>query len=175
MLLYLGTMSDKIYSFEEQLAKGKEWEKKLSISIQKTMGEGYKVVYLPDHAEFYPEGFDMAVYCKTTETTMLLEVKTDFQAHKTGNAFLETISVCRGGKMEKAGWMETSKADAVVYIIPELKRGVFIKMDDLRDILKDAPIPYPFKECRNNTYSSYGFLVPIKKLMEVGSIFSIGE
>lgn len=168
-------MSDKIYSFEKQLEKGKEWERKVFLTLQRVMRESYIVTYLPDNKEFQSAGFDMSIYCKDTDTIMLLEIKTDFQSHKTGNAFLETISVSRRGIIEKEGWVNTSKADAIMYLIPGMQKAIFLHMNDLRDILKSSSIPYPFRECKNQDYSSYGFLVPIKKLMEVGSLFNLED
>ena len=151
----------EVYDFATQNKLGKEMEKKTMSIISDRLE--VKIMDVSDNPEFRKDGFDFAF--QLGEKINTVEVKTDFQSHCTGNAFLEMVN-----NFEQAGWMVTSAADFLMYVIYEEKRALFLKMSDIRNLLKTKS--FASKECKNRNYSSFGKLVPIVELEKIGNWIS---
>lgn len=93
---------------------------------------------------------------------MKVEYKTDHLAARTGNAFVETVSVDTAGK---PGWALTTQADYVVYYVPPLFI-VVLPIMSLRWALPGWMREYPSRRAANDGYQTHGLLVPLDVLRE---------
>ncbi len=103
----------------------------------------------------------------------MIEYKTDFRAHETGHAFIETVSV---DTEDKAGWAYTSQADYLVYYAPALKAIYVMPLDSLRALLPGWLEVYPSRQAQNKTYATHGLLVPLEEFARhTSQLFVINE
>jgi hypothetical protein len=86
-----------------------------------------------------------------------IEIKSDGQGHRTGNVFVETISVDRTGK---PGWAFTSQADVLIYWLRKNGTGWLLDPATVRAKVWHWTRAYPVKTASNRDYHSYGVLVP---------------
>lgn len=112
-------------------------------------------------------GIDRLFTHRQTEITYTIEYKTDWTAGRTGNAFIETVSVDRE---QIPGWAYTAQAEWLVYFVPVHLQIYLIAFADLRTQLpvwlvscKAAP-PIP-----NAGYNTLGILVPLRLLAQSAS------
>lgn len=89
-----------------------------------------------------------------------VEYKTDFLAGKTGNVFLETVSV---DTADKKGWLYTSDADYLLYYVPDTLAFYLAKMEVIRRQSLWWQRQYPKGGAKNPGYSSEGILVPLRE------------
>lgn len=97
-------------------------------------------------------------------TIYLVEYKADEEAAKTGNIFVETVSVDTAHKL---GWVITCQADFIFIYIPANKTVFVVSPDDMRERLSAWQSKYPIRPSAaelNNGYRSYGILVPIAEI-----------
>lgn len=59
-------------------------------------------------------GIDRHFTERATGKRLRVEYKTDYMAHRTGNAFIETVSV---DAASKPGWAYRSEADVLIYFV----------------------------------------------------------
>jgi len=90
-----------------------------------------------------------------------VEYKTDHTAARTGNAFIETISV---DSEQKAGWAFTSQADVVLYYVPGRDQVYVLRTTAVR-----SRLPFWLQACEvrqvpNDGYHTHGLLVPLDEL-----------
>jgi len=145
-----------MYDFDRQLTQGEQGEAFLDSFFA---GRGYTIV--PVSRDDQRTGIDR-IFTDPAGHEFRIEYKTDFTAVKTGNAFIETISVDSAGKM---GWSLTSTCDYLVYYVP----GQVIYMlaqRSLRWALTAWMREYPTRTAKNNGYSTHGLLVPLEKIAE---------
>jgi len=90
-----------------------------------------------------------------------VEYKTDYTAGRTGNLFIETISVDRPGEC-KTGWMFTCSATWLVIYVPAWREALAIRPPKLREQL-----PLWMKQhiiramaVSNDRYFTHGVLIP---------------
>ena len=132
--------------------------------------------------EFYVDGvlashgFDIAVVTRADQRNGIdrriskdsgmweIEIKTDFKAAETGNAFIEVVSVDTAGK---DGWAYTSTADCIGYMVPHLGEIYMIKPSALRRILPQWESRYPTRAAQNNGYKTHGACVPLPELKKL--------
>lgn len=101
-----------------------------------------------------------------------VEYKTDYRAGETGNAFIETVSV--DGK--KKGWAYTSRADMLLYRVVHPEAVYIIMMSRLRAALPVWEQAYRSTIAQNETYRSYGLLVPLNDFRLVAqAVYYPGE
>ena len=84
----------------------------------------------------------------------------DWRAAKTGNAFVETVSV---DTQNKPGWAKSSQADYLVYYVPDDELVYVMKMKKMREHLNEWMSRYPERKIPNQGYSTIGVLVPLKE------------
>lgn len=95
--------------------------------------------------------------------SMTIEYKTDWSAARTGNAFIELISVdCR----YVVGWAYSSCADYLLYLVPAAAIYV-IKFAQLRLQLPFWTRRYELRTVQNEGYQARGILVPLADLAEL--------
>lgn len=97
---------------------------------------------------------------------LTIEYKTDTLAHRTGNAYIETLSVSTTGKL---GWLHTCTADRMVYYTPGDRRIRVIRMDRMRKAAQDWQWVHPVVRVQNKTYYGEGMLVPLSELDAIAS------
>jgi hypothetical protein len=113
------------------------------------------------------QGIDRLFTHRITGLTYTVEYKTDWTAARTGNAFIETVSV----DTEKiAGWAYTSQAEWLVYFIPGRATIYLIAFAALRAQLPRWLVTCPAAPpIPNRSYHTLGILVPLSQLAQVAS------
>lgn len=144
-----------MYRFEEQLREGQSGEEVLDAFFS-----GRYDVF-PVGEDLQRRGIDRFFEDRATGEVFSVEYKTDFLAHKTGNAFVETVSVDSSGK---PGWARSSQASFLVYYIPGLSRAYLFRMDALREKLPDWVFRFPVRSAENQGYRTHGVLVPLEEI-----------
>lgn len=128
-------------------------------------GERFLDEFFSGKFDIYPanrrqqrQGIDRVFVSKETGRTLLVEYKTDYQAHRTGNSFLETVSVDTEGKK---GWIYTAKADYLLYLVVKDLLVYVFKFEDLRRLFPVWLKKYRIGKAVNKGYDSHGLLVPL--------------
>ena len=143
----------KVHDFGEQLKVGEDgegvifrWFERNGWTVEPTgMDSGQR------------SGIDAWV-SKPNHLRQSVEVKTDLHSFRTGNAFIETVSIV---SQSKPGWAYSSKADWVAYYLPQGGYFYFIRMAWLRSQLELWHRAHKEIIVRNKTYKTKGLLVPI--------------
>lgn len=89
-----------------------------------------------------------------------VEYKTDKTASRTGNAFVETISV---DTANKPGWAYTSQAKYLVYYVPGDELVYVMAFTVLRNQLTRWQHEYPSRRIPNVGYFTHGLLVALRE------------
>lgn len=146
----------EVYSFSPQLKIGEEGEEVIKAHFRKL---GFAVRNASQTEQ--RNGIDFFMK-KKDAGEFAVEVKTDMQAHHTGNIFVESVSVDKAGR---TGWYGTARADILIYYIKFKNEFYFIPLHKLRALMRGVQtIKYRVVECKNETYSSHGMLVPISEI-----------
>lgn len=87
-----------------------------------------------------------------------IEYKADKTAARTGNAFVETVSVDTAGK---AGWALTCTADFIMYYVVGVGPLYILRPKDIQAKLPKWRSQYPERRIPNGTYNTVGILVPL--------------
>lgn len=87
-----------------------------------------------------------------------VEYKTDWTAGRTGNAFVETVSVDTAGKR---GWAYTSESLYLIYYIPDPETIYVLPMASIRSRVDQWKKQYPERRIPNKGYFTIGALVPL--------------
>ena len=153
-------METQVYSFEEQKADGEAGERALDAHFSRW--------FHIESANVWQQrrGVDRIFHDLRDERSWLVEYKTDHTASRTGNAFVETVSV-RTRTRRKPGWAASSVADWLVYYLPEDGLAYLIRMWDLRQSLRRWAALYPSRSIPNDGYHTQGLLVPLHEFEEL--------
>lgn len=143
-----------VHDFDEKLAQGHRGEEWVATWLSR-WGD------VSVASDMYDQRNGIDLYLQTMERLVSIEVKTDFSARATGNAYVETVSVQReNGIVDKRGWLWTCKADRLVYCVPGVSVSVF-DPDGLRDIFRENWWKFRQREAQNKDYYGAGLLVPL--------------
>lgn len=97
-----------------------------------------------------------------------VEYKTDARAGRTGNAFVETVSVL---ERNVQGWLYTSKAEYLVYFIPGSAWVIYVlKFPTLRKAFPAWAAKYQIKQVRNRSYTTCGLVVPLAEFERIAVV-----
>ena len=99
------------------------------------------------------------------------EVKTDYKINKTGNVVIELTNTREG--FTCPGWFFKTEADNLVIIDPIDRKGYRLRMEELREYLRNTPYTSKKMEridCGRYTESVIG-LVPLYKLIEADMVY----
>lgn len=109
--------------------------------------------------EFYEPDIDV-ILCTAPRNYIRLEIKTDTLTFKTGNVFFETKLASH------AGWGLRSKADYIIYYLPQSKVFYAINLLALREYVESKN----FEEivCKNKEDYSEGKRIPLQPLILLG-------
>lgn len=143
------------YNFDDQLSHGERGE----VFLDRYFSRWFRIE--PATEEQQRQGFDRIFHHRKSRSAYTVEYKTDTAAARTGNAFIETVSV---DAAEKAGWAFTSQADMLLYYVPGKNIVYILKMAAIR-----ARLPFWLQTCEvrevpNNGYHTHGLLVPLEEL-----------
>jgi len=138
-----------MYKFDIQLEKGELQEKRLDVFFSKW----YTI--RKTSRQMQRAGIDR-VYRRNGKETRI-EYKSDWTASKTGNVFIETVSV---DSENKPGWAYTSRADILIYLLPDDDLVYVVKMKDIRSHIKEWAKRYSEKSIQNQGYCTRGLPVP---------------
>lgn len=148
----------KTYQFQAQKSQGCKGEKQLDRFFR----SDFEITEASPNDQ--RQGIDRWWKCRESGRVYSVEYKTDSTAVKTGNAFIETVSV--DSYPYKKGWAYTSEADLLVYYLPE-KRIYLITFTALRDCLPEWEEMHPTRQIPNVGYKTHGLLVPLADLAEI--------
>jgi len=144
------------YDFNRQLAEGEQGEAYLDDFLRQ---RGHSVRDATRDEQ--RQGIDRVITTRQGKV-MRVEYKTDQTATRTGNAFVETVSVDTAGKM---GWALTSQADYLIYYVPE--RVIYVlPLKSVHWALPGWMRDYPARTASNRGYDTHGVLVPLEVLAE---------
>ncbi len=145
-----------IYDFQRQMRQGGEGEAFLDAFFT---GKGYAIAAASPEQQ--RQGIDRIFTSPGTGRVSLVEYKTDHAAARTGNAFIETISVDAAGKM---GWALTSQAEILVYYIPPAGTITVVPFMALHWEMPRWLRDYPPRQARNAHYATHGIIIPLAEL-----------
>lgn len=148
------------YQFATQLAQGQNYEQLLD--------QRFDELYIiqPATPQQQRQGIDR-VYRprKAPHEVLYVEYKADKTAARTGNAFVETISV---DTFDKPGWAMSSQADWLFYLVPGACEALYIiRMADLRLRLPKWRRACQERRIPNEGYFTVGLLVPLAEFEEI--------
>lgn len=123
-------------------------------------------------------GIDRFLTHRETREIFSVDYKADSWAARTGQAFIETVSVDPGptGGERRDGWAVTSQAEFIFYYLPQKRRLYILRMVEIR-----ASLPYWQQICqpmtvRNDGYSTHGLLVRLSELDRIAeAVVEVGE
>lgn len=101
-----------------------------------------------------------------TGRPVTVEYKADSLAGRTGNAFIETVSV---DQPRKPGWAISSQAQLLIYLVTDPQTIYMIWMAELHEKLPRWERLYPFRWVDNRTYHTGGHLVPLHELEQIAA------
>ncbi len=150
--------SNTVHLFSDSLKRGADGEDVLD----KYFSDVYE--YKIKKSSFADErrGIDRWFGRENTSLNIPVQYKTDDAASKTGNAFIETVSV--GENMIQKGWVYSCEAQLLVYFVPGLKKAILLNPKNLRGAVDDWLAKYRVRPARNKDYWTYGILVPLAEI-----------
>lgn len=156
------------YQFGRQHRQGKAAEH----FIYSTFQDAFNVIPAPDYLQ--EQGCDFTFTDRTNHQVWKVELKTDTRAARSGNAFVETVSIARDGEPHQPGWAHTSISDWLLYYLPNTMppRIYRISFDLLRLELPRWLDSYPARLIPNHDpkrgdYHTIGILVPLEELQAI--------
>jgi hypothetical protein len=156
------------YHFTDQLDKGKQAESQLDAHFS----EWCDIV--PATADEQRRGIDRWFTNRITGRIASVEYKTDWRAARSGNAFIETVSV---DTSHKAGWVYTCAADWLLYFCPGRngEQAYWVSLLVLRAALAQWVNQYPARTIPNDGYNTVGVLVPLAEMERIADqVVNIG-
>jgi len=146
------------YSFDEQLRIGKAAERLLDTYFS----QWYSIEIIPHEIEVLIHSDRLFIDAYGHHT--IVEYKADYIGHRTGNAYVETVSVA---SENKPGWVYTSQADVLIYWVVGNGQVIAVSPKQLREKLPGWEVHYHTIQARNETYYGAGVLVPISELRKL--------
>lgn len=145
-----------VYSFFERLGFGQQGES----FLDKHFSKWYDIK--PATRAQQRKGIDRIF--TANGRSYKVEYKCDATAARTGNAFVETVSVDSAGK---PGWALTCSADFIIYYIVGIGPAYVIKPGEIKKRVKRWEGQYQSRKVPNNKggkkYNTIGVLVPLSE------------
>lgn len=148
------------YQFAAQKTVGLAGEETLDNFFRQWRGLDIR----PATDEEQRRGIDRIFTLAADGRTFAVEYKTDHTAGRTGNAFIETVSVDRANK---PGWAVASEAFYLIYLIPEPQTIYCLRMADVRKQLPRWRMFYQERTIMNRGYNTVGLIVPLDELERI--------
>lgn len=109
-------------------------------------------------------GIDRIFTRKTNGDEFSVEYKADATASRTGNAFVETVSV---DTQNKPGWAYYCKATFIIYYINSIGPIYVLRTSKLKQALPEWERKYRSVAVPNDGYKTIGLLVPLREFEEI--------
>jgi hypothetical protein len=143
----------QVYGFTAQLDKGQAHE----AVLDKFYARQYVIQEV--NRDLQRMGIDRIFQHKRTALRLSVEYKADERAAKTGNVFVETVSV---DTVDKKGWALTSLAQVLVYYVPPTNTIYQVGMLKIKRALEAWKGLYQTRTIPNIGYNTIGLLVPLQ-------------
>lgn len=143
-----------MYDFKEQLVRGQTHE----CFLDEYSGKWFEIVEATRDQQ--RQGIDRIYTAKATRIVTTVEYKADTTASRTGNAFVETVSV---DTANKPGWAYSSRADWLLYYLPVDGLIYFFEFAKFRQHLPRWARDFPTRAIPNKGYKTHGLLVPLEQ------------
>ena len=143
------------YDFQEQLKQGQKEERYLDSRFSKWF------TITPATMDEQRNGLDR--WFDDGKRRMAIEYKADKVSQRTGNAFIETVSVQSTIKT-KPGWAYTSCSDYIMYYVLGLEVVYLLDTEELKTVIDSWCDKFPSRTVPNRGYSTIGILVPLDVL-----------
>lgn len=143
-----------VYDFDTQYKFGKDGE----LFLDKYFNKWFDISPVDRVDE--KRGIDRKYIHKSSGTKFTVEYKTDKTASKTGNVFIETISI---DSQDKPGWVINSQAQLLVYLIPSKIVLIADMMKVKYKFMHEWINYYDLKIIKNDGYNTIGMPVPIEE------------
>lgn len=144
------------FSFEEQLKRGKKFEKMVISFLNKKYRDK---VYLDvsDKDAFKDIDVDALQIDLIDDKNRvnLIEIKCDETEYKSCNLFVENIS-CK--RLNTNGWLKKTKADYICYFFTKWKEMYMIPIDVLRYVVNNYI--FESREAYDEHKTSVGYIIP---------------
>ena len=143
------------YNFKESLKKGKEGEE----ILDEYFGERFEII--PTELTLDKLGIDR-IFITPKGVKYGVEYKTDYKAKDSGNLYLETVSVRKGGHADTLGWGYTCMAQLLCYYVAPST----IYVIDVLWLKRMLPSLSGYKEVvvKNKGYEGAGILIPLEDM-----------
>lgn len=142
----------KSYDMRQQLKEGESAEMYLDSFFQD------EFAIRPATRQQQRVGIDRIFTRRTDGREWAIEYKADKTAGRTGNAFVETVSV---DTANKPGWALTCTADFILYYIVGIGPLYILRPKDIKAKMQEWQRRYPERRIPNGTYHTVGILVPL--------------
>ena len=151
----------------DQFKRGKKHERKLDDIFS---SRGWAITQTTKEEERTQHRGDR-VYRKGDDE-LYIEYKSDETASRTGNLFIETVSVDTDNV---PGWAYTCQADWIFYYLPFEGLIYVIKPGDLRKLLPRWQKDYPTISTNGQSkgYNTHGILVPQREFEEHAQVINL--
>lgn len=143
--------------------------------IAEFLGQQYQIRRATDEEQ--RRGIDLII-TTSDGTEHKIEVKVDFRAADTGNAFIETTSmemrpisvgVAAALDTAKPGWAKTTQADILLYWVHGLGKVFVLLPGSLRAALGEWGERYRTRSVDNEFYRTIGIIVPLTELARIST------
>ena len=151
------------YDFTKQLERGEQGETRLDGLFAQR-----EYLIRPATRDEQRRGIDRWMTNARTGKVTAVEYKTDDLASKTGNAFIETVSV---DTANKPGWAYSSEAEFLIYYLPQDELIYIVPFERLRRRLPRWEQTYPKRSAQNEGYQTHGLLVPLCELEGIAYVW----
>ena len=141
----------KTYNFTNKLKEGQQYEKDIFAHLKK---DNWRVK-IADR-EQQSQGIDCII--SKENLTYAIEIKSDTKASKTGNIFIETISV---DTQNKKGWAYTTQSDFIFYYLPLDLIVYILNSKWVTNSVQSWEHRFPKRIINNQEYNTVGLLIPL--------------
>jgi hypothetical protein len=142
------------YSFRKQFTFGRKYERHLD----KVFAERFVIELATRSQE--RQGIDRIFTERSSGSTYTIQYKADKTAARTGNAFVETVSVDVQGK---PGWAVSCQADFIIYYVVDSGPAYILRPKDIRKRVSTWQRKYGQRKIPNRGYHTVGLLVPLRE------------
>ena len=152
-----------MYDFQKKLREGQRHERFLD--------DYYRAKFAIEPATMADErrGIDRFFTDRRTGRRYAIQYKADTTAARTGNAFVETVSVDTTGA---PGWVHSCQADFIVYYIVGKGPAYVVRPGDIRKRLKRWEREFPLRTIANNGYITVGIVVTLDEFERIAYAIS---
>lgn len=142
------------YDFDRQLSKGE--------AAERLLDDYFGAIFEIERVSRSDQrrGIDRIFTRRDDGSRETVEYKTDWWAERSGNAFVETVSV---DIESKPGWVHTCQADRLFYYVPGYELVYVFRPSDLRSHITTWQRVFPTRKAQNDGYATHGVLVPLSE------------